>query len=95
MKIRLLKKLRKKSSKKVYIRPPRASWDYYAIITPEKKLIFIFLAKKDFNNTRKLLIEKRREFILREVESIRSIQHKKGNTSCLSKELSEINKLIP
>jgi hypothetical protein len=46
MKIRLLKKLRKKSSKKVYIRPPRASWDYYAIITPEKKLIFIFLAKK-------------------------------------------------
>lgn len=45
MKIRLLKKLRKKSSKKVYIRPPRASWDYYAIITPEK-LIFIFLAKK-------------------------------------------------
>jgi hypothetical protein len=51
--------------------------------------------KKDFNNTRKLLIEKRREFILREVESIRSIQHKKGNTSCLSKELSEINKLIP
>ena len=77
MKIRLLKKLRKKSSKKVYIRPPRASWDYYAIITPEKKINIYFSCKKDFNNTRKLLIEKRREFILREVESIRSIQHKK------------------
>lgn len=94
MKIRLLKKLRKKSSKKVYIRPPRASWDYYAIITL-KKINIYFSCKKDFNNTRKLLIEKRREFILREVESIRSVQHKKGNTSCLSKELSEINKLIP
>lgn len=46
MKIRLLKKLRKKSSKKVYIRPPRASWDYYAIITLKKKLIFIFLEKR-------------------------------------------------
>lgn len=47
MKIRLLKKLRKKSSKKVYIRPPRASWDYYAIITPEKINIY-FSCKKRF-----------------------------------------------
>lgn len=42
MKIRLLKKLRKKSSKKVYIRSPRASWDYYAIITPEKEINIYF-----------------------------------------------------
>lgn len=45
MKIRLLKKLRKKSSKKVYIRPPRASWIIMRLLLP-KKLIFIFLAKK-------------------------------------------------
>lgn len=42
MKIRLLKKLRKKSLKKVYICPPRASWDYYAIITPEKEINIYF-----------------------------------------------------
>ena len=43
---KIIKKLRKKSLKKVYIRPPRASWDYYAIITLKKKLIFIFLEKR-------------------------------------------------
>lgn len=34
MKIRLLKKLRKKSLKKVYIRPPKFPWKSYKIITP-------------------------------------------------------------
>ena len=43
---KIIKKLRKKSLKKVYIRPPRASWDYYAIITPEKEINIYFSWKK-------------------------------------------------
>lgn len=43
MKIRLLKKLRKKSSKKKGLyTSSRASWDYYAIITPEKEINIYF-----------------------------------------------------
>lgn len=53
----------------------KASWDCYAIITPEKEINIYFSCKKDFDNARKLLIEKRREFILREVEFIKSIQY--------------------
>lgn len=42
MKIRLLKKIKKEIFKKGLYTSSRASWDYYAIITPEKEINIYF-----------------------------------------------------
>ena len=49
MKVKLLKRLRNKSIKNIYIRPPKFPWESYKIITPiqDDVVVIYFYTLKD------------------------------------------------
>lgn len=97
MKVKLLKKLRKKSIKNIYIRPPKTSWESYKIITPiqDNVVIIYFDTPKDIEISERMLINKRREYILDVIHSMRSRFNSIIAKKYFTKELNRINKLIP
>lgn len=97
MKVKLLKKLRKKSIKNIYIRPPKASWESYEIITPiqDNVVRISFYTSKDITISKRMLINKRREYILDVIHSMRSRFNNIIAKKYFTKELNRINKLIP
>lgn len=97
MKVKLLKKLRKKSIKNIYIRPPKRPWESYKIITPiqDNVVRISFYTSKDIEISERMLINKRREYILDIIYSMRSRFNKIIAKKYFTKELNRINKLIP
>lgn len=97
MKVKLLKRLRKKSIKNIYIRPPKFSWESYKIITPiqDDVVVIYFYTLKDIKISERMLINKRREYVLDIIYSMRSQFNKIIAKKYFTKELNRINKLIP
>lgn len=97
MKVKLLKRLRKKFIKNIYIRPPKFPWESYKIITPiqDNVVIIYFNTPKDIEISERMLINKRREYILDVIHSMRSRFNSIIAKKYFTKELNRINKLIP